>query len=302
MTFIAMLVLVISGRFKSGMSSTLPIVVKQHEYADQEGCSSTPPKILTILKDADEPEEPTGIKPRIALYAPCLFKSFEKVVRKYQPSGTWYHKTDHNGARLELKHRHEPPIFLNSDIRTNDTIATFLSSNILPMFGELTIESYDWYFSQESTLVIAIQDPSIEESNVFEQAYIRPLMMQVATRYPRQQADPSKGFVLLAWINAKDPSNLKWIRSEFGITQFPAIVVQKELGLVFKYKGEVSLTPLIQFITDVKEGCVEWRSHKEAWTGRERHIVFRPPDVCSSIDEHIDQEAALQALDTVHES
>lgn len=216
--------------------------------APADGCSNTPPAHLQMLNDTEEPLDPVHDKPRMVLRAPCLLSSFERVVRKYKPTGAWYYKKDITGVSVEIMHLHEAPIFMTSGIRDNSTIVDFLQDNILPFFGRMTDITYDWYIPQEQGLVWVLS------SSDEQLAKMRPAMLEVGHRF--------RGKYLVTYT--EPTTHKEWIESEFGVTSFPSVVVQREAtGRYFVHKGVMTVDAMVQFIHDVHDGCLgyePWRS------------------------------------------
>lgn len=231
-------------------------------------CSVKPPRHLSILHGMEEPEETLDDKPTVVLSAPCLLTSYETVVRRYKPTGSWYFRQTTNGVSLTLKHQNEAPISMFTGIHDNSTIVDFLQENVFPLFGRMTAITYDWYMFQGQGLVWALLD---SDESVAE---MQPTMTEVAKRF--------KNKYLVAYVEAQ--TNMEWLESEFGVTTFPAVVVQQEAGgRFFLYHGAMVSTGISQFIHDVADGCLNyqpWRSFDWHRTkGHEKRPMCRVPSV-----------------------
>lgn len=218
------------------------------------GCSTAPPPHLIEVGTGEDLPEPMNDKPRILLRAPCLLVSFEQVARKYKPTGSWFYIKDPSGVSVEITHKDEAPIPMLSGLRDNTTIVDFLQDNILPHFGRMTDTTYDWYIFQDQGLAfVLLETPE-------EVAEARPAMTEVAIRF--------KGRYMITHVDVDD--NREWLASEFGITTFPAIVVQREAvsGQRFTYRGALSAAGVAQFIHDVDDGCLGYDIRRRTFWGR----------------------------------
>jgi len=228
------------------------------------GCASHPPAHLHMILDgaADLPQ-PRGGKPRIVLRAPCLLSPFERVARKFRPSADWYYQKDDGGVSLQIAHRGEAPVTMKSGIRDNTTIIEFLQANIMPQFGMVTSTSYEWYLFQDQGLVWLF-------ANSEEEAFrTRPVMTELAQRL--------RGKYLLVWVNAQEES--EWIKSEFGLTTFPMVAVQREpAGRHFFHAGPLSVPSIAQLIHDVEDGCLGYGEHQGTFHRQKDRVCDAPPE------------------------
>ena len=67
----------------------------------------------------------------------------------------------------------------------------------------------------------------------------------------------------MAYASTFDEKSLEWIRKDFGVTSFPAVVVytghpQDQLQIVQQDVREMTYDNLAQFIQDVEDGCMTW--------------------------------------------
>lgn len=245
-------------------------------YLDEElrrddSCCREYPKHLVTLGADEMPKEPSSAKPRVVLYAPCLFKSYVSVVRKYKPAdAAWYFKKGSKAeARLEIKHRYEDTKYMRSGIKTNESIMDFLEEHATPKFGQLTSLSYDGFIDNQIGLgIVAVEHD--EDSEEF-QASIRPMMLQISAKFDQRYT--------MTWINAKDAASRMWLRSEFRVTRFPAFIVQREpVGSPYIRYGELSFVSIANFLTDVWDQCVDWDhpltdfAGYASWWMNQRHL------------------------------
>ena len=116
-----------------------------------EHCTNEIPGHVVVMgPEYKLPKKIVETKPSISLHAPCFLKSFQKVSKKYRPTGNWHwYKTGQaSGEQLSIQHSHEPPIF-SARARDDSAVVTFLTDNIFPKFGELNDMSYEWYVLQQ---------------------------------------------------------------------------------------------------------------------------------------------------------
>ena len=103
--------------------------------------------------------------------------------------------------------------------------------------------------------VAMLPDPAAHESLQEAQRHWRPLFQKLAhTFYPRY---------FMAYASTFDEKSLEWIRKDFGVTSFPAVVVytghpQDELQIVQQDVREMTYDNLAQLIQDVEDGCMTW--------------------------------------------
>eukprot|EP00439_Symbiodinium_sp_Y106_P029611 s3346_g3.t1 len=223
-----------------------------------EHCTNEIPGHVVVMgPEYKLPKKIVETKPSISLHAPCFLKSFQKVSKKYRPTGNWHwYKTGQaSGEQLSIQHSHEPPIF-SARARDDSAVVTFLTDNIFPKFGELNDMSYEWYvLQQDAGFVAMLPDPAAHESLQEAQRHWRPLFQKLAhTFYPRY---------FMAYASTFDEKSLEWIRKDFGVTSFPAVVVytghpQDQLQIVQQDVREMTYDNLAQFIQDVEDGCMTW--------------------------------------------
>lgn len=235
------------SNFSSFMEESLP-----------EHCTNEIPGHVVVMgPEYKLPKKIVETKPSISLHAPCFLKSFQKVSKKYRPTGNWHwYKTGQaSGEQLSIQHSHEPPIF-SARARDDSAVVTFLTDNIFPKFGELNDMSYEWYvLQQDAGFVAMLPDPAAHESLQEAQRHWRPLFQKLAhTFYPRY---------FMAYASTFDEKSLEWIRKDFGVTSFPAVVVytghpQDELQIVQQDVREMTYDNLAQLIQDVEDGCMTW--------------------------------------------
>merc|ERR1712176_314854 len=75
-----------------------------------------------IVNETQQPDEPQGLVPRIVLHAPVLLDHFYSLAFQYHPSALWYFVKREGPNIVEITHRHEKPIFLETDVGDNETV------------------------------------------------------------------------------------------------------------------------------------------------------------------------------------
>lgn len=222
---------------------------RRPERVHPDACSDEPP--LTHLIETSEPEEPNENKPRVALHAPCILKSFYSVAKRYRPSAKWYFVRDPDSVKVEIKHENEAPLLMTSAI-DNETIVTFLTENILPFYGELTAGTHEWFLSSFKGLIWTLFDMDEEGKDAVVKKH-RPVMEEVYSILQDRY--------YVAWIDTL--ANKNWIETWLTITPYPAIVVQREAGDLhrYTYTGEMTVAAIVQFVNDVDNLIVEPDRH-----------------------------------------
>jgi len=220
-----------------------------------------------MLNKTDRPEEPTGIKPRIVLRAPCLLKAFESVCRRYRPTGYWYYIKDPSGFSLEISHRNEAPIYATKQaMQSNDTVIDFLQENILPLFGPLTDVTYEWYIFNDLGLIWVLLDLEGHGDVDAAEARYRPAMTELAVRF--------KARYYVGFVDTSLPQHREWVLGDIGVTSFPAVVVQRQAGLSrpFVYTGPLATPAISQFVHDVEDGCLNYEHPLLNFDGHLRRV------------------------------
>eukprot|EP00930_Biecheleria_cincta_P094334 TRINITY_DN8534_c0_g1_i1.p1 TRINITY_DN8534_c0_g1~~TRINITY_DN8534_c0_g1_i1.p1 ORF type:complete len:885 (-),score=209.47 TRINITY_DN8534_c0_g1_i1:81-2735(-) len=245
-----MLCVTLLGRVASpGCGQMLPFNKKSEHVTERsrsgsERCASKVPDHVIVLEAGSDLPEPKDVKPAIALHAKCFLNIFQGVAKKYRPTGTWYWVKDVKRPRVEIRHAHEEPKKL-SNPRDNTTIVNFLTDNIFPMFGQLNQITYEWYSMQhDAGLVMLLSDPAQHSSLEEAQAHWRPTFQALHETFLLKY--------FMTFAPTFDQQDRDWLRQEFGVRSFPALVVQASLQ---------------QFIQDVDEGCLGWKPPRLTFAG-----------------------------------
>lgn len=232
--------------------------------------------IIAMVNESTVLPEHVGEKPRYTLRAPCLFSSFEEVASTYRGAGSWIYIPDSSGATVEVLHRFEKPILLRAGFRHSKDILQFLKENRKPQYGLLTQEAYSWSIAHSKGFVLSAFDPKWKSLRE-QQAAFRPFMEELAATLP------DKFFT--AFVDAQDKTTRRWLRSEFGVTTFPTVIVQKHAGVApfFALHGEERLSDLVQTAIDVFEGCLGYEPPARTFNG---HCT--PPEVRHAVCKKLD--------------
>jgi len=222
---------------------------RARRLSDEEVCIDGGPQ---YIEKVDVAPDSCDYKPRVSLEAPCVYKTYQKVARKYRMSmAGWYFIQNPMVEKLEIKHRYEDPILYSKGSlrKTNETIITFFQDNIMPLYGIMNDETYSWYVGAGYGIIWHVFDTNNFSDLERQQLRTRPVMEELATKLR------NNFFVTyMGTHNERD-----WIESELGVSSYPAIVVQKRLlGTMFEYTGPVAVAPLQLFAQDAFDGCFDF--------------------------------------------
>jgi len=198
---------------------------------------------------------PSGNRPNVALHADSLLPGFEAGAKANRRKASWYFVKAPGAAKVVLHHLGEDPIELSDGPGDQAKISSFLSDNALPLFGKLDGDSFEKYMEAGKGLVWSLFGTEGENFNEVETKY-RPMMSQVAKKVR------GRYFVTLTDMEKfKDA-----VESMLGVTQVPAVAVQKKAGdkKKFVHTGEMTEAAISKFIEDVDAGRVEPMLKSEA--------------------------------------
>jgi len=234
---------------------TLPIVGQIYTPHNNKTCATFIPPQITLLSATQKVPAACGVKPTLTLYAPCLLTSFQTVSRKYKPTGAWFWVKTEVDRKLEITHRHEQPRRMSVGLNdTNVTMVDFFTDNVFPVFGEVNEMSYEWYVIQnDAGMVLLLPDPNEHATIEQAQEAWRPLMARVAQKF--------KHNYFMTYADTQDPGIREWIQKDFGVTTFPALLVQKVTSPRmprFELRKNLTFENIVQHIQDVDEGCLGW--------------------------------------------
>jgi len=201
---------------------------------------------------------PTGDKPNIALYADSLTPGFEAAAKANRRKANWFFSKAGGAAKIVLAHQGEDVIELTDGAGDQAKIASFLSDNALPLFGKLDGDSFERYMEAGKGLVWSLFPTDSGTIQEIEKEH-RPMMSKVARKLK------GKYFVTFT-----DTDKFKEaVESMLGVTNFPAIAVQKKAGdkKKFVHTGEISEAAITKFIEDVDAGRIEPKLKSEPMPG-----------------------------------
>lgn len=213
--------------------------------------SMTGPAVI----EASAVPEPSGEKPNIALHADSLSSGFEGAAKANRRKAVWYFVKG-SGSKVVLTHQGEDPIELTDGATDQAKIATFLSDNALPLFGKLDGGSFERYMEAGKGLVWSLF-PQADATILEVEKQNRPMMSQVARKVKGRY-----------FVTFTDTDKFKEaVDSMLGITEFPAVAVQKKAGdkKKFVHTGEMTEQAISKFIEDVEAGRVEPKLKSEPW-------------------------------------
>mmetsp|Transcript_29128 Transcript_29128/g.67588 ORF Transcript_29128/g.67588 Transcript_29128/m.67588 type:complete len:471 (+) Transcript_29128:48-1460(+) len=203
-----------------------------------------------VIENAD-PAPPGAERPRVVLEDATLHSVFEQVAKDNRRKATWYFKKGYGPAKIFLEHSGEDPVEFKGAI-DNATLTQFVLDNAMPLYGELNADTFDKYLESGKGLIWSLFPPKAGGN---EQDY-RPIMASVAKRVRGQ-----------FFVTHTDTVKFKdAIDNMLGITDFPAIAVQKQAGdkKKFVYKGEMTTAKISEFIDAVRAGTVQPALKSEA--------------------------------------
>lgn len=191
---------------------------------------------------------PSGTRPNVALYADSLQSGFEAAAKTNRRKASWYFVKTPGSNKAVLHHAGEDPIELYDGPGDKAKLSTFLSDNALPLFGKLDGDSFEKYMEAGKGLIWSLfPNPDGNFAEVEKQ--YRPMMSQVAKKVK------GRYFVTLTDLDKFKEA----VESMLGVTEAPAIAVQKKAGDKKKYvhTGEMTEQAIARFIEDVDAGRVQ---------------------------------------------
>jgi len=192
--------------------------------------------------------EPTGERPNIALHASSLLPGFEAAAKANRRKAAWFFTKTSGPPKVVLRHMGEDPIELTDGASDQAKISSFVSDNVLPLFGKLDGDTFERYMEAGKGLVWSLFPPEMGSIVEVEKAN-RPMMSQVANKF--------KGKYFVTYTDTDKFKEA--VESMLGVTEYPAIAVQKKAGdkKKFVHTGELTADAIIRFIEDVDSGKVE---------------------------------------------
>lgn len=191
---------------------------------------------------------PSGSRPNIALNADSLLPGFEAAAKANRRKASWYFVKTPGVSKVVLHHVGEDPIELVDGPGDQARVSSFLSDNALPLFGKLDGDSFERYMEAGKGLVWSMFP--LEAGDKFEDIEVkqRPMMSAVARKVRGRY-----------FVTITDTDKFKdAVESMLGVTEFPAVAVQKKAGDKKKYvhTGEMTEVAISKFVEDVDAGRV----------------------------------------------
>jgi protein disulfide isomerase len=180
--------------------------------------------------------------------------TLEEVAKKNRGKATFYFTTG-TEVKVTLKHKGEEPIVI-TDVDTGK-LADYLKDNNLPAFGPLNGETFSTYVDAKKCLVWVL--PKSEGSYDEVITTIRPKYLEVYSTLKKAGRDCAVAHI--------DTEQFKQVlENMFGITEFPAVVVQKKGGDKKNFIADVEheVEPLVKYVNDVLDGKIEPKLKSEA--------------------------------------
>jgi len=202
--------------------------------------SMTGPAVI----EASAVPDPATDKPNIALHGDSLLSGFEAAAKANRRKAAWYFIKGSGSGKVVLSHQGEDPIELTDGASDQAKIASFLSDNALPLFGKLDGDSFEKYMEAGKGLVWTLFPP--DDGAVAE---TRKMMSEVARKV--------KGRYFVTYTDTDKFKEA--VESMLGVTEFPAVAVQKKAGdkKKFVHTGDMTEQAISRFIEDVEAGRVE---------------------------------------------
>mmetsp|Transcript_43814 Transcript_43814/g.80005 ORF Transcript_43814/g.80005 Transcript_43814/m.80005 type:complete len:483 (+) Transcript_43814:76-1524(+) len=193
------------------------------------------------------PQDPPADKPRVVLYADSLLPGFEAAAKALRRKAKWYFVASKEQPKVVLNHLGEAPLELVQGCGDQDKVTTFVSENILPMFGLLDGTSFDKYMEAGKGLVWVLL-PMDGKTVATIQSEQRAVMTEVAKKL--------RGRYFLTITDTKEFKEA--IDSMLSVSDFPAIAVQKTAGdkKKYVYTGEMTASSILRYVEDVDAGNV----------------------------------------------
>lgn len=172
--------------------------------------------IGTMTGPAVSEEEVDDSKKYVLLEAPEIVDWFESAAKSDRKTKWHFKKAD--GVKVSLKHPKEDAL-VASDVSDKESLEKFVASNLMPVFGAITGETFGQYHETKKGLLWLF--PALEAADKVEDVVetYRPMAVNLKKVLGENN---------VAWTNTiefKGP-----IEQMFGITEFPAAAYQKAAG------------------------------------------------------------------------
>eukprot|EP00927_Polykrikos_kofoidii_P005625 TRINITY_DN1222_c0_g4_i1.p1 TRINITY_DN1222_c0_g4~~TRINITY_DN1222_c0_g4_i1.p1 ORF type:complete len:478 (+),score=100.81 TRINITY_DN1222_c0_g4_i1:70-1503(+) len=192
--------------------------------------------------------EPGKDKPRVVLHAASLLPGFEAAAKAHRRKAAWFYTKTSDSTKVVITHSGEEPLTLTDGAGDKEKVSTFVTSNVLPLFGKLEGDTFDRYMEAKHGLIWSLFPADGEDFETVHKKH-RPMMSEVATKVR------SRFFVTIT-----DTAQFaEAVDNMLNVKQFPAIAVQKKAGdrRKYVYHGEMTAQNIIRFIEDVEADRVQ---------------------------------------------
>ena len=170
---------------------------------------------------------------------------FNSRARDHRRKATFYFQKTNGPSVIVMTHAGEESTQYTGSME-NATLSDFISDNAMPFFGELNGDTFDRYLETGKGLVWSLFPAKADIVEV--QKANRAMMTEVAKKL--------RGKYFVTYTDTEKFKDA--IDSMLGVSQFPAIAVQKKAGdkKKYVYTGEMTADKISAFIADVDAGKV----------------------------------------------
>lgn len=210
-----------------------------------EWCTSmTGPAVI----ESQSPPDASVERPRMVLTAPAMTPAFEAAAKANRRKATWYFTQGSGPAKVVLAHHGEDPIEVPGGGSDQKELETFIADHQLPMFGKLDGDTFDRYQEAGKGIVWSLFEAEDGKVETIDRKY-RPMMTEIAKKF--------KGKYFVTYTDTEKFKDA--LDSMLGITDFPAIAVQKKAGDKKKYihRGDMTSSAITRFLEDIEAGRIE---------------------------------------------
>jgi len=228
--------------------------------AQEYGGGRDSEKIIEWIKSMSAPavslapaSAPTG-KPVVIATFPTLPEVFEKFADKNRQNAVFHYKEGAD-ATVTLQHENEEIQKLTDGAADADKLAKFFADNKAPLVGVLNGDTYGDYVSGGNGLIWCLwkhDEGKLSEAKTENYAIMKKIAEAVKGKFSVTYTDT---------IEFKQA-----IEGMLGVTEFPALVIQKKAGSKHKFVFDGDLTDsaaVIQYVNDVADGKIQAKLKSE---------------------------------------
>jgi protein disulfide-isomerase/protein disulfide-isomerase A1 len=202
----------------------------------------------------EAPAEPTG-RPVVIQTGKAVADYFEKFADKARQSAQFFF-VQGDTELITLQHQGEDKAELKEG--DADKLQAFFDENKMPLVGELNGDTYESYTKSEGGLIWCLfkhEEGKVQDAKKENLDF----MLKVA------KGAGIKGKFSVTFTDTV--AFAQAIEGMLGVTEFPAVVVQKKAGGKQKFVydgGDLEAEKVIKYITDVSEGKITAKLKSEA--------------------------------------